>query len=155
MSFERCTEVMMKCFITLHKDPDQCYSNQQKVEKLLKANKCQDAELLMAKAIIDQQFPCDYVGACGYFSNQVAWIHGPAQLEYWNTRNKIYATDTANPVEAAEHEAILAFMAAEVVVYWRGALSLPMTSPYNGASPKEDHSMCCTTHWRYDTRQLH
>jgi hypothetical protein len=35
MSFEKCTEVMTKCFNTLHKDPDQCYSDRQKVEKLL------------------------------------------------------------------------------------------------------------------------
>jgi hypothetical protein len=34
MSFERCTKIMTKCFNTLCKDPDQCYSNCQKVEKL-------------------------------------------------------------------------------------------------------------------------
>jgi hypothetical protein len=37
MSFECCTKIMTKCFNTLHKDPDQRYSNRQKVEKLLKA----------------------------------------------------------------------------------------------------------------------
>jgi hypothetical protein len=42
MSFEKCTKIMTKCFNTLHKDPDQCYSNRQKVEKLLKAIRCQD-----------------------------------------------------------------------------------------------------------------
>jgi hypothetical protein len=97
MSFEKCTEIMTKCFNTLHKDPDQRYSDRQKVEKLLKALKCQDAELLAAKAVIDQQFPRDYIGACGYFSSQVARIHGPAQLEYRNSRNKkrgIYAIDS-------------------------------------------------------------
>jgi hypothetical protein len=47
MSFKRCTErIMTKCFNTLHKDPDQCYSPRHKVEKLLKAIKCQDGELL-------------------------------------------------------------------------------------------------------------
>ena len=39
--------------------------------------------------------------------------------------------------------------------YWRRAPLLPMTLPYDGASPKEDPSTCCTTHWRYNTRQLH
>jgi hypothetical protein len=37
MSFERCTDITTKCFNTLHKDPDQRYSDQRKVEKLLKA----------------------------------------------------------------------------------------------------------------------
>ena len=97
MSFEKCTEIMMKCFNTLHKDPDQHYSDRQKVEKLLKVIMCQDAELLAAKAVIDQQFPCNYVGTCGHFLSQVARIHGPAQLEYRNLRNKkhgIYAIDS-------------------------------------------------------------
>jgi hypothetical protein len=57
MSFEKCTEVMTKCFNTLHKDPDQRYSDQQKAEKLLKAIKCQEGELLAAKVIINQQYP--------------------------------------------------------------------------------------------------
>ena len=37
MSFEKCIEIMTKCFNMLHKDPDQCYLDQQKVEKLLKS----------------------------------------------------------------------------------------------------------------------
>ena len=97
MSFEKCTEIMTKCFNTLHKDIDQRYSDRQKVEKLLKAIRCQDAELLAAKSIIDQQYPRDFVGACAYFSQQVARIHGPAQLEYHQSRNKkrgIYAIDS-------------------------------------------------------------
>ena len=97
MSFEKCTEIMTKCFNTLHKDIDQRYSDRQKVEKLLKAIRCQDAELLAAKSIIDQQYPRDFVGACAYFSQQVARIHGPAQLEYRQSRNKkrgIYAVDS-------------------------------------------------------------
>jgi hypothetical protein len=56
-SFERCTEIMTKCFNTLRKDPDQRYSDHQKVEKLLKAIRCQDAELLAAKVVVDQQYP--------------------------------------------------------------------------------------------------
>jgi uncharacterized membrane protein YgcG len=97
MSFEKCTEIMTKCFNTLHKDPDQRYSNRQKVEKLLKAIKCQDQELLAAKVVIDQQYPRDFIAACGYFSQQVARIHGPAQLEYRQQRSKkrgIYAVDS-------------------------------------------------------------
>ena len=97
MSFERCTEIMTKCSNTLHKDPDQWYLDQQKVEKLLKAIQCQDSELLAAKAVIDQQYPRDYIGACGYFLQQVARIHGPAQLEYWQSQTKkhgIYAMDS-------------------------------------------------------------
>jgi hypothetical protein len=97
MSFEKCTEIMTKCFNTLHKDPDQRYSDRQKVEKLLKAIKCQEGELLAAKVVVDQQYPRDFVGACGYFSQQVARIHGPAQLEYKQQRGKkrgIYAIDT-------------------------------------------------------------
>jgi hypothetical protein len=88
MSFERCTEIMTKCFNTLHKDPDQRFSDCQKVEKLLKAIRCSDSELLAAKAIIDQNFPRNFIGACGYFSQQVARIHGPAQLEYHQSRHR-------------------------------------------------------------------
>ena len=68
-----------------------------KVEKLLKMIKCQEGELLAAKVVIDQQYPRDVVGACGYFSQQVAHIHGPAQLEYKQQRGKkrgIYAIDS-------------------------------------------------------------
>ena len=88
MSFEKCTKIMTKCFNTLHKDVDQQYSDQQKVKKILKAICCQDAELLAAKSIITQQYPRDFVGACAYFLQQVARIHGPAQLECYQSRNK-------------------------------------------------------------------
>ena len=87
----------MKCFNTLHKDPDQRYSDRQKVEKLLKTIKCQQGELLAAKVVIDQNYPRNFTGACGYFSQQVACIHGPAQLEYKQQRSKkrgIYAIDS-------------------------------------------------------------
>jgi hypothetical protein len=82
MSFEKCTEIMMKCFNMLHKEPAQWYSDWQKVEKLLKAIHCQDAKLLVTKVVIDQQYPQDFNSACGYFSQQVAQIHRLAQLEY-------------------------------------------------------------------------
>ena len=109
MSFERCTEIMTKCFNTLHKDPDQRFSDRQKVEKLLKAIRCSDPELLAAKAIIDQNFPRNFIGACGYFSQQVARVHGPAQLEYRQSSHRkrgISAVDT-RPIAAAEAEADL------------------------------------------------
>ena len=57
MSFEKVMEIMMKCFNTLHKDPNQCYSDHQKVEKLLKTIKCQEGELLATKVVIDQNYP--------------------------------------------------------------------------------------------------
>ena len=88
LSFEKVTEIMTKCFNTLHKDVDRCYSDCQKVEKLLKAIQCQDAELIMVTSVMDQQFPHNFVGACSFFSTQVACVHGPAQLEYKNARNR-------------------------------------------------------------------
>jgi hypothetical protein len=97
MSFEHCTEIMAKCFNTLHKDPDQRLSDHQKIEKLLKAICCSDPELITAKALIDQNFPRNFIGACRYFSQQVACIHGPAQLEHSQSRHKkrgISAVDT-------------------------------------------------------------
>jgi hypothetical protein len=81
MSIERCTETMTKCFNTLHKDPDQRYSDRQKVEKLLKAIRYLDPEVLAAKVIIDQQYSRDFIDACVYFFQQVAHIHEPVQLE--------------------------------------------------------------------------
>ena len=128
MSFEKCTKVMTKCFNTLHKDPDQHYSDRQKIEKLLKAIKCQEGELLAAKVVVDQQYPRDFVGACGYFSQQVARIHGPAQLEYKQQRGKkrgIYAINTRQdvadedvdgPGTAADAEVMEAELEAEQMV---------------------------------------
>jgi hypothetical protein len=97
MSFEWCTEIMTKSFNTLvHKDPDQGFSDRQKVEKLLKAIHCSDPELLAAKAIIDQNFPRNFIRACRYFSQQVACIHGPAQLEYHQSRHRKHGISAVN-----------------------------------------------------------
>jgi hypothetical protein len=96
MSFECCTKIMMKCSNTLHKDPDQHYSNHQKVEKLLKAIRCQDAKLLAAKVVVDQEYPRNFIGACVYFLQQVARVHEPAQLEYRQAKSRkhdIYAVN--------------------------------------------------------------
>jgi hypothetical protein len=80
----------------LHKDPDQRYSDRQKVKKLCKAIRCQDAKLLAAKVLVNQQYPRNFIGACSYFSQQVARVHGPAQLEYRQAKSRkrgIYAVD--------------------------------------------------------------
>ena len=97
LSFEKVTEIMTKCFNTLHKDVNQHYSDHQKVKKLLKAIQCQDTELIAEKLVLDQQLPCNFVGACSFFSTQVACVHGPAELEYKNVQNQkegIYAVDS-------------------------------------------------------------
>ena len=79
---------MTKCFNTLHKDIDQRYSNRQKVEKLVKAIQCDNVELMAAKSIIDNQYTLDFTGACRFFSQQVARVHGPVQLEYRQQKNR-------------------------------------------------------------------
>jgi c-di-GMP-related signal transduction protein len=48
------------------------------VERLLKAIKCQNAELLAEKAVINQQYTQDYVGAFGYFK---AFFFKPSCLD--------------------------------------------------------------------------
>ena len=108
---------MTKCFNTLHKDPDQQYSDRQKVEKLLKAIRCQDPELLAAKVVVDQQYPHNFIGACGYFLQQVTRIHGPSQLENHQskTRSMVSTQLTATQVAEAMGEAVMAVVAAEVV----------------------------------------
>jgi hypothetical protein len=99
MSFECCTEIMTKCFNTLHKDLDHLNSNhQQKVEKLLKAPICcWDLELLVAKVIVDQNYHRNSIGTCKYFLQQVTRTHGPVLLEYRQSKNKkkhgIYTVD--------------------------------------------------------------
>ena len=40
-----------------------------------------DAELQASKAVIMQNYPRDFIGACAYFSQQVSQLHGGAQLE--------------------------------------------------------------------------
>ena len=99
MSFERCTDITTKCFNTLHKDPDQRYSDRRKVENLLKARiRCNtNPKLIAVKVFVESQHGCDFAGACGYFSQQVSRVHGPAQLEYRQVKSRkrgIYAIDT-------------------------------------------------------------
>jgi hypothetical protein len=78
---------MTKCFNTLHKDPDQRYSERLKVEKLLKAIRCTDPELIAAKVFVESQQGHNFIDACGYFSQQVSRVHGPAQLEYRQSKS--------------------------------------------------------------------
>ena len=68
MSFERYTELLNKCFLTLDKDIDEKLSDIQKVNALLKGIKTQDMELSASKAVISQQNLRDLDAACVYFS---------------------------------------------------------------------------------------
>ena len=86
MSFEKYTELLTKCFTTLDKDPDEKVSERQKVERLLKGINTPDAELLACKAVISQNYRANFPGACAYFSQEVARLHGGAQLE--NRKNR-------------------------------------------------------------------
>ena len=86
MSFEKYTELLTKCFTTLNKDPDERVSARQKVERPLKGIGTPDTELLACKAVISQNYRMDFSGACAYFSQEVARLHGGAQLE--NRKNR-------------------------------------------------------------------
>ena len=81
MSFEKYTELMTKAFATLDKDDQESLTERQKVSKLLKGINTPDVELTGSKAVVAQNFPEDFSGACAYFSAQVSRIHGAAQLE--------------------------------------------------------------------------
>ena len=81
MSFEKVMEILSKSFSTLDKDPDEKYSERQKVEKLLSCIQTSDVELVSQKAVIASQYPDNFAGACNYFSAQVSRLHSGAQLE--------------------------------------------------------------------------
>jgi len=88
MSFEKYTELLTKAFTTLDKDADVRYSQRQKVEKLLKGISTSDTELTACKAIISHQYSRDFPGACAHFSQEVARLHGGAQLENQKNRKR-------------------------------------------------------------------
>lgn len=88
MSFEKYTELLTKCFTTLDKDPDERVSARQKVERLLKGINTPDTELQACKAVISQNYRADFAGACAYFSQEVARLHGGAQLENRKQRKR-------------------------------------------------------------------
>ena len=88
ISFEKYTELLTKCFTTLDKDPDERVSNRQKIERLLKGIKTPDTELLACKAVISQNYRADFTGACAYFGQEVAQLHGGAQMESRKNRKR-------------------------------------------------------------------
>jgi hypothetical protein len=81
LSFEKVVEILSKSFSTLDKDPDERYSEHQKVEKLLQCIQMPDMEVVAQKSVIASQYANDFSGACNYFSAQVSRLHGGAQLE--------------------------------------------------------------------------
>ena len=81
LSFEKVMEILSKSFSTLDKDPDERYSECQKVEKLLQCIQMPDMEVVAQKSVIASQYANDFSGACNYFSAQVSRLHGGAQLE--------------------------------------------------------------------------
>jgi hypothetical protein len=96
MSFERCTKIMTKCFNMFAQRSQSALLQPSEGQKAPQAIRCQDAELLPAKVVVDQQYPRNFIGACGYFSQQVARVHEPAQLEYRQAKSQkcgIYAVD--------------------------------------------------------------
>jgi hypothetical protein len=68
------------------------------------------------------------------------------------------STPTPPPSHTA-HAAIGSATPADLVAFAHAVLeesTAALTiSPYDEASPKEDSSTYCTTHWKYNTRQLH
>jgi hypothetical protein len=90
LSFEKVMEILSKSFSTLDKDPDERYSECQKVEKLFQCIQMLDMELVAQKSVIASQYANDFSGACNYFSAQVSPLHGRAHLEtskYTKKRN--------------------------------------------------------------------
>ena len=68
MSFERYTEMIIKCFSTLDKDEDYKLSDQQKFNAIINGIKVQDVQLMAYTLYIAVQYPHDVTMACAYFS---------------------------------------------------------------------------------------
>jgi hypothetical protein len=81
LSYEKVMEFLSKSFSTLDKDPDERYSECQKVEKLLHCIQMPDMEVVAQTSVIASQYANDFSGACNYFLAQVSRLHGGAQLE--------------------------------------------------------------------------
>jgi hypothetical protein len=89
MSFERCMEIMTKCFNMLHKDQDQRYSDQRKVEKLLKAIRCTDPELIAAKSSWKASSDATPLALVATFHSKFPEsTDQPAQLEYRQAKSR-------------------------------------------------------------------
>jgi hypothetical protein len=67
LSFEKVMEILSKSFSSLDKDPDERYSEHQKVEKLLWCIQTPDMEVVDQKSVIASQYANDFSGACNYF----------------------------------------------------------------------------------------
>jgi hypothetical protein len=81
LSFEKVMEILSKSFSTLDKDPDERYSEHQKVEKLLQCIQMLDMEVVAQKSAIALQYANDFSGTCNHFLAQVSRLHSGAQLE--------------------------------------------------------------------------
>ncbi len=81
LSFEKVMVILSRSFSTLDKDPDERYSECQKVDKLLQCIQMPDMEVVALKSVIESQYANDFSGACNYFSAQVSHLHSGAQLE--------------------------------------------------------------------------
>jgi hypothetical protein len=81
LSFEKVMEILSKSFSTLDKDPDERYSERQKVEKLLQCIQMPDMEVVAQKLVIASQYAHDFLGACNYFLAQVSLLHGGAVVK--------------------------------------------------------------------------
>ena len=68
MSFEKYTEMIIKCFSTLDKDEYEMLSDQQKVNTIINGIIFQDVQLMAATSYIEGQYPRDVTIACVYFS---------------------------------------------------------------------------------------
>jgi hypothetical protein len=93
LSFEKVMVILSKSFSTLDKDPDERYSECQKVEKLLQCIQMPGMEVVAQKSVIASQYADDFSGTCNYFSAQVSRLHGGAQLENskYTKRHKVSA----------------------------------------------------------------
>ena len=67
LSFEKVIDMLSKSFSTLDKDPDERYSECQKVEKLLQCFQTPDMKVVAQKSVIPSQYVNYFLGTCNYF----------------------------------------------------------------------------------------
>ena len=82
----------------MDKDEDEKLSNQQKVNVIIIGIKVQDVQLMAATSYIAGKYPRDVTMAFTYFSREVAWIHGSAQIAGQTNcrkRCRIYSADSS------------------------------------------------------------
>ena len=98
MSFEKYTEVIIKCFSTLDKDEGEKLSDQQKFNVIINGIRVQNVQLMSATSYIAGKYPRDVTMACAYFSRELARIHGSSQVAGQTSRRKrrqIYLADSS------------------------------------------------------------